>query len=183
MRKQLGATATAAPWLTLAGTVALLVGLGWDIVLHGLDPSLATREGILTLTNPGHVLVAAGLSLTVAGSVLFLSGRLAAGDGRSTSQRLVLRLGLIGFLALVVASVGLSAWSGVTLGADHLHADQVVAAETCTATELAYGRQAGDMTPHRHTATPADPTLHHGVTATPDTTDAPHGCTPAAHDH
>ena len=183
MRKQRGATAAAAPWLTLGGTVALLVGLGWDVALHHLDPALVAREGILTLANPGHALVAAGLSLTVAGSVLFFSGRLAAWDGRSARQRLVLRLGLTSFLALVVASVGLTAWGGVRLGVDHVHADQVVAAETCTATELAHGGNGSDMTPYRHTATPTDAMTHHGVTAAPDTTDAPHVCTPAAHDH
>ena len=109
MRTRVGAAAAAAPWLALGGTVALLVGLGWDVALHRLEPSLAAREGILTLANPSHALVAAGLSLTVAGSLLFLSGRLAACDGRSASQRTVLRLGLTSFVALVVASVGLSA--------------------------------------------------------------------------
>ncbi len=183
MGKQLRATAAAAPWLTLSGTVALLMGLGWDMVLHRLDPALAVREGIFTLANPGHALVAAGLGLTVARSVLFLIGRLAAWDGRSANQRMMLRLGLTSFLALVVASVGLAAWSGVRLDVDHMHADQVVAAETCTASAMAHGGNGSDMAPHRHAPSPPHVMTHRGVTATPDTTDAPHACTPVAHDH
>src|SRR4051794_3170179 len=62
----------AASWLTLAGTVILLLGLGLDAVLHKLDPSLAAREGVFAVHNPGHVLAAVGIVLTVFGAVLFL---------------------------------------------------------------------------------------------------------------
>ena len=43
MWKRLTRAIPAAPWLTLSGTVALLVGLSWDLVLHRLDGSLAAR--------------------------------------------------------------------------------------------------------------------------------------------
>src|SRR5205814_1974788 len=49
------------------GVAALLLGQAWDFYLHAADPTLAHREGIFTLTNPGHVLLGAGLILAVVG--------------------------------------------------------------------------------------------------------------------
>jgi len=51
-----------APWVTLAGNVALLVGLARDAILHRENPTLAAREGIFTFSNAGHVLFADGLT-------------------------------------------------------------------------------------------------------------------------
>src|SRR5437879_12143383 len=53
----------------LLGVVALLTGLSLDSYLHARDPSLAHREGIFTLTNPGHVLLGIGIGLVVVGVV------------------------------------------------------------------------------------------------------------------
>ena len=53
--------------VTAAGLVAVLAGLAWDVARHAHDPSLAAREGVLTLTNPGHALVGIGIALTGAG--------------------------------------------------------------------------------------------------------------------
>ena len=183
MTNRLMRAVPAAPWLTLGGTAALLVGLSWDVALHHLDPSLAAREGVLALTNPGHTLVAVGVGLSVAGTLLFLIGRLAAWDGRSASRRTVLRLGLLGFVALVVASVGLSAWSSVRPGVDHVHADDVAAAATCSGTVMAPNGHASAVMRHHHAAAPTDTTLHHGATAAPDRADSQYECTTAAHDH
>ena len=61
-----------APWVTLAGNVALLVGLARDAVLHREDPTLAAREGLFTLGNAGHVLFAVGIGLITLGMTLFL---------------------------------------------------------------------------------------------------------------
>ena len=178
-KQRLPRAAPAAPWLTLSGTVALLVGLSWDVVVHRLDRSLAAREGILTLANPGHALVAAGLALTVVGSVLFLLDRAGTGDGRSASQRTVLRQGLIGFVALVVMSVGLITWSSSTLGVGHPHAAVELGVDRCTATVATPGGQ-GDGAGHRHEAAPPHTASHHGLTGSPDSTGAGHGCTAAA---
>src|SRR5207249_11761858 len=53
----------------LAGVVALLGGLAVDSYLHARDPSLAHREGIFALGNPGHVLLGIGIGLVVVGVV------------------------------------------------------------------------------------------------------------------
>src|SRR2546421_12507124 len=53
----------------LLGVVALLGGLALDAYLHARDPTLAHREGIFTLGNPGHVLLGIGIGLVVVGVV------------------------------------------------------------------------------------------------------------------
>ena len=47
-----------APWVSLVGIFTLIVGLGLDAILHRRDATLAAREGIFTLSNPGHLLFA-----------------------------------------------------------------------------------------------------------------------------
>ena len=49
------------------GVAALLLGQAWDFYLHAADPTLAHREGIFTVTNPGHMLLGVGLVLVVVG--------------------------------------------------------------------------------------------------------------------
>jgi hypothetical protein len=51
----------------LGGVGLLLGGLAWDAWLHAADPTLAGREGIFTLSNPGHLLLAAGVALACGG--------------------------------------------------------------------------------------------------------------------
>ena len=179
MWKRLTRAIPAAPWLTLSGTVALLVGLSWDLVLHRLDGSLAAREGILTLANPGHALVAAGLGLTVVGSVLFLLDRVRAGDGRSAGRQMVLRFGLLGFVALVAVSVGLSAWSNRSLGVGHPHAVVALDVDRCTAAVITPGGH-GDTAAHRHEAASPHTASLHGHGGDSDIKGSGHGCAAAA---
>ncbi len=93
-----------APWLSSLGVITMLVGLGWDVVLHSLDPELAAHEGIFTLTNPGHALLAAGIAFSVAGTLLFLLER--AGVSRTTSRVLAFayRIGALVVLVLSIAT-------------------------------------------------------------------------------
>ena len=51
--------------LGFVGVVLLLTGLAWDAVVHANDPSLAGREGIFTLSNPGHVFLGVGIGLVL----------------------------------------------------------------------------------------------------------------------
>src|SRR5919108_4232429 len=51
------------------GVLLLLTGLAWDAVAHANDPSLAGREGIFTLRNPGHVLMGLGIGLVLVGLI------------------------------------------------------------------------------------------------------------------
>lgn len=53
----------------LLGAAAIVLGLAWDFALHARDPTLAHREGLFALTNPGHVLLGAGILLVVVGLI------------------------------------------------------------------------------------------------------------------
>ena len=55
--------------LGFVGVVLLLTGLAWDAVTHANDPSLAGREGIFTLSNPGHALMALGIGMVLIGLI------------------------------------------------------------------------------------------------------------------
>ena len=54
--------------LMLLGVFTLLDGFAVDAWLHAEDPELAAEEGVFTLDNPGHLLVAIGLALTILGA-------------------------------------------------------------------------------------------------------------------
>ena len=54
-------------WALAGMGVALhLAGIAWDVYLHSHDETLAAREGVFTLSNPGHVLIMAGVAVTAA---------------------------------------------------------------------------------------------------------------------
>ncbi|HUF54598.1 MAG TPA: hypothetical protein VMR52_12620 [Dehalococcoidia bacterium] len=56
--------------LMLVGVVVLLIGFAIDAWLHADDETLASREGLFTLSNPGHALIFAGLAITIVGACL-----------------------------------------------------------------------------------------------------------------
>ena len=121
----------AAPWISTAGVIALLVGLGWDAILHRVDPTLAEREGIFTLTNPGHVLFAAGVMLAVAGALLFLLERLALRPALSLRLRLAFVAPAAGLLALAGVSLSFAMASpGGLTGHTHSHAASMAVDES-----------------------------------------------------
>jgi hypothetical protein len=62
----------AGAWAAFAGLCLQLVGLIWDTLLHHNDPGLAERENVVSLTNPSHLLMAAGVTVTAIGVGLCL---------------------------------------------------------------------------------------------------------------
>jgi hypothetical protein len=90
--------------LGLLGMTALLLGLALDSYLHAKDPTLAHREGLFTLSNPGHVLLGLGIALVVVGLIGAFYTTLPVG----TWTR---RAFLVGSLALVVLSGDATGWA------------------------------------------------------------------------
>ena len=121
----------------LAGVVALLGGLAVDSYLHARDPSLAHREGIFTLSNPGHVLLGIGIGLVVIGLV--------GAAYTSLPYGVWVRHGLLaGALALIVVSGDIAGWaasverstSNASTSAVHSHDGTTTTARQPTAAEL-----------------------------------------------
>jgi hypothetical protein len=88
----------------LVGVVALLSGLALDSYLHAQDPELAHREGLFSLSNPGHVLLGVGIAFVVVGVVGAAYTALPYG--------VWVRRGLLGgAFALMVVSGDIAGWA------------------------------------------------------------------------
>jgi hypothetical protein len=59
-------------WVLFLGNLTLLAGLRLDARLHVLDPGLAAREEVFTMSNPGHALAGVGMALVVGATALLL---------------------------------------------------------------------------------------------------------------
>ncbi|MGH8972466.1 MAG: hypothetical protein ACRD0C_04600 [Acidimicrobiia bacterium] len=97
--------------LGLFGVLLLLGGLAWDAVLHAADPTLAGREGLLTVGNPGHVLLGLGMAAVVIGLLGAAATTLAMSGSGRLARPVVRHAFLAGSLALVVASAAVTSWS------------------------------------------------------------------------
>ena len=129
---------TAFVYAGLAGAVALLGGLALDSYLHARDPSLAHREGVFTLTNPGHLMLGIGMALVVVGVVGVAYTTLPYG--------VWVRRGMLGGALLLVAVSGdISGWAAsvqwtsqpdTAAAGGHLHSSGTTAAAAPTAAQL-----------------------------------------------
>jgi hypothetical protein len=115
-----------APWMTVGGAIAQILGLAWDARLHRLHPELGSHEGIFTFANPGHALIAAGMGLVVAGTALFLWARGAGAVAGSRWRRAAGPASAIAVVALALAAFG----SAAATEARHVHAHAIEAAPT-----------------------------------------------------
>src|ERR1700730_16623941 len=97
--KRLGA----ALGLTALGAVTTLTGLAWDAYLHARDPNLVHTESLFTLSNPGHLLLLAGIGVTVAGIATALL---------LVPIHRVVRVAAIGLIgATAISSAGVLGWA------------------------------------------------------------------------
>lgn len=109
-----------APWVSLVGVFTVILGLGLDAIEHRRDATLAAREGIFTLSNPGHLLFAIGVALGVLGAILFLAGR--AFDGKFSLPRVAFWGSLASMLVVcALVSFALAATTDGALAGSHSH--------------------------------------------------------------
>lgn len=128
----------------ITGLAAQLAGLALDAVLHARDPSLAGREGVLTLSNPGHLLFASGLALAVigvAGMVTPWDHIIGRGAGRTALGAVPATL----LLTLAAGAFAVATRSGGLSG--HSHATASLSAETTSAEQAAAHAHAHVHTP------------------------------------
>ena len=56
--------------IMLLGVIILLDGLAVDAWLHAHDTTLAAKEGIFTLSNPGHLMIFIGIATVIVGAAI-----------------------------------------------------------------------------------------------------------------
>src|SRR5687767_6596471 len=104
--------------LGFIGVVLLLSGLAWDAILHAKDPTLAGREGIFTLSNPGHVLLGSGIGLVLVSLIGGCDTLIVASRTGWWSTPRVRQAFLALSAAVVVTAGAVTSWSA---GAGHEH--------------------------------------------------------------
>ncbi|MEX2246673.1 MAG: hypothetical protein WEC75_08290 [Dehalococcoidia bacterium] len=104
------------------GVALTLAGLGWDAWLHAEDPTLAGRESIFSLTNPGHALLAAGMALTCGGILAAAHAAWGMARPRGLLGRSLVRHGSLA--AGAVASMGAVVFALAVSTAGHAHGDE-----------------------------------------------------------
>lgn len=111
--------------LIVTGVAGQLIGFALDSVLHSRDATLASREGVLTLSNPGHALFAVSLALTVSGLALLLLEPVIQQRRRLSGGRFVVAA-LPGALVLLLAGGAFAVAAGTGGFSGHPHDEAMV---------------------------------------------------------
>jgi hypothetical protein len=98
----------------VAGLALLLTGLGVDAWLHAKDETLAAREGVFSLSNPGHLLLAGGIGLAATGTLaaLYFAWGLVAREGilsRRWVRAITMQVSGVAAAGAVLLALGVSA--------------------------------------------------------------------------
>jgi hypothetical protein len=147
----------------VVGIVSQIAGLAVDSILHARNASLAESEGVLSLSNPGHLLFAGGLALAMLGAGTLLTAPLLARRRPGIRGLALASVPAAVLLALSGGSFAIAAQNGGLSGghhhdsAAHTHGDSP--ASLITAEALAHSHdsaaapaQAGDLSRHDHGA-------------------------------
>jgi hypothetical protein len=141
----------------IAGAALLLCGLAWDAWLHAADPTLAEREGIFSLTNPGHALLAAGITLVCGGLIGALHSAWGMAAQHGALARPALRHGSLAAASLASVAAVLLAVSASAAGHDHdareaVHTHDHAAALAGSPPVVSLEPSGDDGAPHMHAA-------------------------------
>ena len=102
--------------LGFCGVLLLLTGLAWDAVAHAHDPSLAGREGIFTLRNPGHALMGLGIGLVLVSLIGACETLLTSAASGRWARPGVRQAFLTASTAVVVTAAAVTSWAAGSAG-------------------------------------------------------------------
>jgi hypothetical protein len=103
--------------LGLFGFLLVALGLATDFILHANDSGLAADEGIFSLTNPGHLLLAIGMTVIAVG----LGAAASIMISNTNADSALLRVATAAMAVGVIALVGSIAYVATGPGFDHEH--------------------------------------------------------------